>query len=73
MEVIYPWPRAILSPNARAHWAAVARQKKLYRYEWYMLTRQANVPKITHNDRVVLVMLIANWVRLVLFWLVVDC
>ncbi len=54
MEVIYPWPRSILSPNARAHWAAVARQKKLYRYEWYMLTRQANVPKITHNDRVVL-------------------
>ncbi len=54
MQIIYPWPRAILSPNARAHWAAVARQKKLYRYEWHMLTLQAKVPKIEHQDKVLL-------------------
>jgi len=32
-----PWPPAILSPNAREHWAKVARAKKAYRRDCSML------------------------------------
>ena len=31
MNIILPWPPAGLSPNARLHWAKLARLKKQYR------------------------------------------
>ena len=30
-EIILPWPSTALSPNARTHWAKLARAKRLYR------------------------------------------
>lgn len=30
-NLVLPWPPAVLSPNSRAHWAALARAKKAYR------------------------------------------
>lgn len=30
-EMILPWPSSVLSPNARTHWAALAKEKKAYR------------------------------------------
>lgn len=34
MIATMPWPQRILSPNARAHWAQIARAKKALRTEW---------------------------------------
>lgn len=31
MTLVMPWPSADLSPNARIHWAVLARAKKAYR------------------------------------------
>lgn len=31
MNIVFPWPPADLSPNARVHWAKLARAKKTYR------------------------------------------
>lgn len=33
MHLVMPWPPADLSPNARIHWAALARAKKKFREE----------------------------------------
>ena len=33
MEIMLPWPPKDLSPNARVHWARLARAKKVYRAE----------------------------------------
>ncbi len=41
MQVVLPWPPKELSPNARQHWAALARVKKQYRTACWALTRQA--------------------------------
>ena len=41
MIVSLPWPDKRLSPNARQHWAAVAKVKKLAREEARLLTRGA--------------------------------
>lgn len=31
LTIILPWPPSALSPNARTHWAALAKAKKAYR------------------------------------------
>lgn len=31
MTLVMPWPASDLSPNARVHWAVLARAKKKYR------------------------------------------
>ncbi|HCS17686.1 MAG TPA: endodeoxyribonuclease RusA [Erythrobacter sp.] len=41
MIVSLPWPDKRLSPNARQHWAAVAKVKKLAREDARLLTRGA--------------------------------
>lgn len=33
MTLVMPWPASDLSPNARVHWAVLARAKKKYREE----------------------------------------
>lgn len=38
VEVNLPFPSKKLSPNARLHWAAVAKVKKQYRHECFWLT-----------------------------------
>lgn len=43
MTVTLPWPPAVLSPNARAHWAARSRAAKSYRHACAVLTRQAKL------------------------------
>ena len=30
-EIILPWPSTALSPNARTHWAKLAKTKRMYR------------------------------------------
>ena len=34
MILTMPWPQRVLSPNARAHWAQIAKAKKALRAEW---------------------------------------
>lgn len=41
MKVDLPWPPKELSPNARLHWAKVAKYKKDYRLACWALTKQA--------------------------------
>lgn len=41
MQVVLPWPPKELSPNARQHWAALARVKKQYRTACWALTKKA--------------------------------
>lgn len=38
-SIAIPWPPKILSPNARPHWAALARAKKDYRHACYVEAR----------------------------------
>lgn len=40
----FPWPPSELSPNARVHWAQLARVKKKYRETCYLLA-------LTHGAR----------------------
>lgn len=37
--IILPFPPKILSPNARPHWAALAKAKKLYRRDCFLDAR----------------------------------
>jgi crossover junction endodeoxyribonuclease RusA len=39
MKVLLPFPPAKLSPNARGHWAAIAKVKKDYRWQCAIQTR----------------------------------
>lgn len=41
IELTLPWPDPKLSPNARAHWAAVNRAKRMARDDAYRLTLHA--------------------------------
>lgn len=38
IEITLPWPAADLSPNARLHWAKLAKAKKLYRQACWAIT-----------------------------------
>lgn len=48
-----PWFPKELNPNARKHWAVVAKHKKSYRWACYILAKQAGI-KPTETMRVVL-------------------
>ena len=39
-EVVLGWPPTDLSPNARKHWAVVARAKKQYRKDCYSVSKE---------------------------------
>ena len=41
--MILPWPPKILSPNARAHWAARSKAAKAYRADCAWLTKAAGL------------------------------
>ena len=43
MEVMLPWPTKMLSPNARAHWAAKSKASKSYRTECAWITKAAGL------------------------------
>lgn len=49
-EVTLPWPPKELSPNARTHWAVLARTKKAYRYACGMQAKAQGV-KPARTDR----------------------
>ena len=40
IEVVLGWPPTDLSPNARKHWAQVARAKKQYRKDCYSVSKE---------------------------------
>lgn len=42
-SVVLPWPPKDLHPNARVHWAKLAKAKKVYRHACYVLTKQAGI------------------------------
>lgn len=48
-----PWPPRELSPNARKHWAVVAKHKKAYRQICYLMAKQAGI-KSTESNKVVI-------------------
>lgn len=41
--VILPWPMKDLSPNARVHWAQLAKTKKTYRHACWALAAKAGM------------------------------
>lgn len=41
-----PWPPSVLSPNARTHWANLAKAKKKYRRECALIATQQGARKI---------------------------
>lgn len=45
-EFFLPWPDKKLSPNARLHWAALAKAKKKAKTDAYYLTLAAGIGKI---------------------------
>lgn len=47
MNIILPWPSPSLSPNARLHWAKVAKVKRTYREACAMTARQQGARKLT--------------------------
>ena len=60
IEVVLGWPPTDLSPNARKHWAQVARAKKQYRKDCYSVSKEQlkKYKKVTENipERLVLEM-----------------
>jgi crossover junction endodeoxyribonuclease RusA len=46
MTVTLGWPSRALSPNARTHWATLARAKKAARKEGYYAARSAGAPYV---------------------------
>ena len=48
-KITLPWPPKELSPNARLHWAKLARAKKTYRETCYFVARQQKLAKIEAN------------------------
>lgn len=44
IEIILPWPSSALSPNARGHWAQLARAKAAAKVEGKVLALAAQVP-----------------------------
>ena len=43
MSITFPWPPAILSPNARSHYMVKAKAAKKYRLACYFLARKAGL------------------------------
>lgn len=43
--VVLPWPSPKLSPNARVHWAELAKAKAAYRRACFVLCREAGFEK----------------------------
>lgn len=46
MQIELPWPPKELSPNARIHWAALARAKKAYRHACAVSARSQGLGRI---------------------------
>lgn len=46
MILTLPWPTKALSPNARVHWAVLAKAKKGYRFACAMTARQQGAVKM---------------------------
>lgn len=47
IELILPWPPTSLSPNARTHWATLAKAKKAYRHACAITAKSQGATKIT--------------------------
>ena len=45
-EIFLPWPDRKLSPNARVHWAVLAKAKSHAKESAFWLTKQAGIGKI---------------------------
>jgi crossover junction endodeoxyribonuclease RusA len=43
LNLTLPWPPKQLSPNARVHWATLAKYKKQYRTACYYLAKEAKL------------------------------
>ena len=52
-KVVYPYPPTVLSPNSRAHWSKVAKEKKIARHDAHYLTKIGGV-KIDVSKKVTL-------------------
>lgn len=53
MIVTYPWMPKELNPNARVHWATLAKKKKEYKEACWALTKEAKLP-IVNGERALL-------------------
>lgn len=47
IEVVLPWPPRGLSPNARQHWAALAKAKKSYRARCALQARAQGLVRVS--------------------------
>lgn len=52
MKVVFPWPPKDLSPNARLHWAKLAKAKKAYRHACHILAKQAGAAVLAGAEKV---------------------
>ena len=49
MTLTLPWPPTGLSPNARTHWAKLAKLKKQYRQAWAWTAKSQGAGPVTAN------------------------
>jgi hypothetical protein len=49
-EIVLPWPERVLHPNARTHWAPLAKAKRQARADACVLARLAGWPAMTLPD-----------------------
>jgi crossover junction endodeoxyribonuclease RusA len=63
MTVTLGWPSPNLSPNARPHWAALARAKKAARREGYIAARSAGVLAGASSVRIQVTFIPPNAIR----------
>lgn len=49
-EIILPWPSTALSPNARTHWARLAKAKRAYREACAWTAREQGAARINADS-----------------------
>lgn len=48
LELTMPWPAKELSPNARVHWAKLAKVKRATRHAWAWTAKQQGAVRVDH-------------------------
>lgn len=51
-RIVFPWPSSDLSPNARIHYHAKAKQIKLARESAYYTARNASIAPMQHDGEI---------------------
>lgn len=52
LEITLPWPPKELNPNARTHWALLAKKKSDYRRTCFYIVKAANIKLVNPNPTI---------------------